>query len=169
MATSSGNSSGSDRSRGGATYSPLVDGLVDDRKRKRMESNRESARRSRMRKQKHIDDLKAEVSRMKNDNDQIRATITVTTQRFVEIEAENSVLRAQLSELSQRLDSLNGILSSININVNCTTSQCVNGTSYQCVSGTNGLFECEFMENPWNMMYVNQQPIMASTADMLGY
>ncbi|KAI3807335.1 hypothetical protein L1987_23261 [Smallanthus sonchifolius] len=169
MASSSGNSSGSDQSRGGATYSPPEDRLVDERKRKRMESNRESARRSRMRKQKHIDDLTAEASRIKNDNDQIRATITVTMQRFVEIEAENSVLRAQVSELSQRLDSLNGILSSINTNANCTTSQCVNGTSYLCVSGTNGLFEFEFMENPWNMMYVNQQPIMASAADMFGY
>ncbi|KAI7731242.1 hypothetical protein M8C21_016705 [Ambrosia artemisiifolia] len=161
MASLSGTSSGSDGSRGGATYSPLEDGLIDQRKRKRMESNRESARRSRMRKQKYIDDLIAESSRIKNDTNKIRTTITVTTQRFVEIEAENCVLKAQVSELQQRLDSLNGILNYMNINANCTPPQ--------CVSGTSGLFELEYMENPWNMMFVNQQPIMASAADMFGY
>ncbi|MFS7890089.1 putative transcription factor bZIP family [Helianthus anomalus] len=161
MASISGNSSGSDQSRGGATYSPPEDGLIDQKKRKRMESNRESARRSRMRKQKYIDDLMAESSGIKSDTEQIQSTITVTMQRFVEIEAENSVLRAQVSELQQRLDSLTGILNSINANANCTTPQ--------CLSGTSGLFEVEVMENPWNMMFVNQQAIMASAIDMFGY
>ncbi|KAL9995908.1 putative transcription factor bZIP family [Helianthus debilis subsp. tardiflorus] len=128
-----------------------------------MESNRESARRSRMRKQKYIDDLIAESSRIKSDTEQIRTTITVTTQRFIEIEAENSVLRARVSELQQRLDSLTGILNSINANANA------NCTTTQCVSGTSGLFEVEVMENPWNMMFVNQQAIMASAVDMFGY
>ncbi|KAK1427292.1 hypothetical protein QVD17_15975 [Tagetes erecta] len=162
MANSSGNSSGSNEIRN-RDLNP-VDDLIDERKRKRMESNRESARRSRMRKQKHVDDLMAEISRIKNDNDKIRTTINVTNQRFVEIEAENSVLRAQETELRRRLDSLNGILNAMN----GTSTQCVNGTSTQCVSGiTNGLFE--FVEDPWNMMYVNQQPIMACVGDMFGY
>lgn len=161
MASSSGNSSGSTQiQRSGSD-----DGPIDQRKRKRMESNRESARRSRMRKQKHIDDLLAEVKQIKSNNDQILTTINVTTQRFLQIDSENSVLKAQVSELSQRLDSLNEMINIMNTNANRTTNQCTGGA-------TNGLLEFDFnhlMENPWNLMYLNQQPIMASAADMFGY
>ncbi|GJZ18876.1 bZIP transcription factor 11-like protein [Tanacetum coccineum] len=163
MADSSGNSTGSTRIQSGGSE----DGLIDDRKRKRMQSNRESARRSRMRKQKHIDDMLGEAARIKIDTDQIRTTINVTTQRFVEIEAENAVLNAQVNELSQRLNSLNEIISYMN-----TTNASTNNTftTNQCTSGTNGLFEFDMMENnTWNMMYANQQPIMACAADMFGY
>ncbi|KAK1436525.1 hypothetical protein QVD17_02306 [Tagetes erecta] len=167
MASSSANSSGSDDARTGATYSPQDDGLMDEKKRKRMESNRESARRSRMKKQKHANDLTAEVKKIKNDNDHIRSTINVTTQKLIEIEAENSVYRAQVSELTQRLVSLNQILNCIKSNADCTTSQ--------CISGTGALLGCtfdefDFMESPWNnMMCFNQQPIMASADNMFGY
>ncbi|KAF8068545.1 hypothetical protein N665_1145s0013 [Sinapis alba] len=82
----------------------------DERKRKRKESNRESARRSRMRKQKHLDDLTAQVAHLREENSRIVAGITVTTQKYVAIEAENSVLRAQFLELDQRLASLNEIV-----------------------------------------------------------
>ncbi|KVH98420.1 bZIP transcription factor 11-like [Cynara cardunculus var. scolymus] len=150
MASSSGNSSG-------IHHSGSEDGLTDQRKRKRMESNRESARRSRMRKQQQLNDLLAQANQLKKDNSQILNTIDVTTQRFVQIEADNSVLRAQVSELSQRLDSLNEIINFINANTNCTTNQFTN--------------DFDFVENPWNMMYFNhnQQPLMASAADMFGY
>ncbi|CAH8313427.1 unnamed protein product [Eruca vesicaria subsp. sativa] len=82
----------------------------DERKRKRKQSNRESARRSRMRKQKHLDDLTAKVSHLREENSKIVASIAVTTQHYVTIEADNSVLRAQFLELNQRLDSLNEIV-----------------------------------------------------------
>ncbi|KAL4584268.1 hypothetical protein LXL04_008864 [Taraxacum kok-saghyz] len=156
MASSSGNSSqiqtsGSDED------------LLHQRKRKRMQSNRESARRSRMRKQKHLDDLSDQINQIKKDNTQIVSTINVTTQQFVQVEADNSVLRAQMGELSQRLNYLNEIINLMNSN--CPTTDCTN------VSSTTGVFEFDnhhdFMNNPWNMMYLNQQPIMA--AEMLQY
>ncbi|KAL7606777.1 bZIP transcription factor 11 [Lactuca sativa] len=156
MASSSGNSSqiqnsGSDED------------LLHQRKRKRMQSNRESARRSRIRKQKHVDDLTDQINQIKKDNAQILTTINVTTQQFVHVEADNSVLRAQMGELSQRLDYLNEIINLMNNNY--TNTNCTNGAS------TTGLFEFEnhddFMNNPWNLMYLNQQPIMA--AEMLRY
>lgn len=157
MASSSGNSSGSTQIH----HTGSDDGTMDQRKRKRMESNRESARRSRMRKQKHMDDLMTQANQLKDNNAKILTTIDVTRQRFVQIEAENSVLRVQVSELSQRLDSLNEIMNYINTNTNCTTTH--------CTAGINGSFEFDAMENPWNMMYVNQPTIMASAADMFGY
>ncbi|KAD2805898.1 hypothetical protein R6Q59_029089 [Mikania micrantha] len=150
MASSSGNSS--QRSE---------EDLMDQRKRKRMQSNRESARRSRMRKQKHLDDLTDQINQMKKDNAQILTTINVTTQQFVHVDADNSVLRAQIGELSQRLDYLNEIINLMN---NCTPNHCTNDV--------NGLFEIEnhhdFINSPWNLMYLNQQPIMAA-AEMLQY
>lgn len=75
-----------------------------------MESNRESARRSRERKQKHLDDLVAQVSQLEKENKHVRATIHGTTQDFLNVQAENSVLRAQMMELTRRLESLDEIL-----------------------------------------------------------
>ncbi|OWM80869.1 bZIP transcription factor 44-like [Punica granatum] len=92
--------------------------VTDQRKRKRMESNRESARRSRMRRQKHLDDLNSQAAQLRKENNQILTGINVTTQHFLNVEAENSVLRAQMTELSHRLDSLNEILNYIC----CTTA-----------------------------------------------
>ncbi|XP_009618859.1 bZIP transcription factor 44 [Nicotiana tabacum] len=156
MATSSGNSTGSTQILNSGSEEDLQVSMLDERKRKRMQSNRESARRSRMRKQKHLDDLIGQVAQLKKENNNILSNINLTSQQYANVEAENSVLRAQMMELSQRLQSLNEILSYINSNNN---------------NNNNGVFEThhhyqeDMMNNPWNLMYVNQ-PIMAS-ADML--
>lgn len=85
--------------------------IMDQRKRKRMISNRESARRSRMRKQKHLGDLMAQVEQLRGQNAQIAHGLNVTTELYLSIEAENSILSAQAAELSNRLQSLNEIIS----------------------------------------------------------
>ncbi|KAF5740793.1 bZIP transcription factor family protein [Tripterygium wilfordii] len=170
MASSSGNSSSvcTGQLQNSGSEEELQQ-LMDQRKRKRMQSNRESARRSRMRKQKHLDDLMAEVVQLRKENNQILTSINLSTQHFLNIEAENSILRAQTMELGQRLESLNEILHFIN-----TTS---NG---------NGVFETDlhhedminhhniFMNNnnnnhPSNLLYLNQQPIMASADQTFPY
>ncbi|XP_022136835.1 bZIP transcription factor 44-like [Momordica charantia] len=126
--------------------------IVDQRKRKRMISNRESARRSRMRKQKQLDDLTVQVAQIRSENEQIPVNINFTTQLYRNLEAENSVLRAQMAELRHRLDSLNEITSFIN-------------------SSTRNLFETEqdhdeicgidgFVDS-WGFPFLNQ-PIMAA-------
>ncbi|MBA0842991.1 hypothetical protein Goarm_000219, partial [Gossypium armourianum] len=84
--------------------------LMEERKRKRKVSNRESARRSRMRKKKHLDDLTAELTQLREDNHQIILSLNITSQRYLHVEAENSVLRAQTNELSRRLQSLEDII-----------------------------------------------------------
>lgn len=96
-------SSGSDVSQGAAAD-------IDERKRKRMLSNRESARRSRQRKQKQMEDLTGEVSRLQISNGQILQSVNVKEQAYVQIESANNVLRAQIMELTDRLRSLNDVL-----------------------------------------------------------
>lgn len=88
----------------------------DDSKLKRMVSNRESAKRSRVRKQKHLNELTTQISQLKSKNNLIRTNMSVTNEMHVTIEAENSVLKAQLAELSQRLESLNQIMDCLNSN-----------------------------------------------------
>ncbi|KAK8636106.1 hypothetical protein V6N13_004816 [Hibiscus sabdariffa] len=83
---------------------------IDEKKRKRMLSNRDSARRSRIRKQKQLEDLVNEVSALQKDNGQLSEKISVATQRYMEMENANNVLRAQAMELTERLRSLNSVL-----------------------------------------------------------
>ncbi|KAL3564843.1 hypothetical protein D5086_032889 [Populus alba] len=80
-------------------------------------------------------DLMAQVTQLRKDNNQILTTINVTTQHYLNIEAENSILRARTMELSHRLDSINEILNYINT--------------------SNGIFEND------HLIYLNQ-PIIAS-------
>ncbi|XP_042006004.1 bZIP transcription factor 11-like [Salvia splendens] len=104
---------------------------VQQRKQRRMESNRESAR---VKKQKYVDDLTAEAAHLSELNNQISNSMNATVERYeyysfnlfrellhhfvqestmqqcVKIEVHNSVLRAQIMELSHRLHSFKQIL-----------------------------------------------------------
>ncbi|KAG6529147.1 bZIP transcription factor 11-like [Zingiber officinale] len=84
--------------------------VVEQRKRKRMISNRESARRSRMRKQKHLDGLTAQSKQLSTEKEQLVTSLSLTQQQCAAVEAENCVLRAQGTELSRRLQALEEIL-----------------------------------------------------------
>lgn len=150
MASSSGNSSGSSKNCGSDEDLQVL--MMDQRKRKRMISNRESARRSRMRKQKHLDELVAQVAHLRNENQKILTRVNLTTQQFLTIEAENSVLRAQANELTHRLESLNEIVDFVNTN-SAISSTNNNSSSFLFFNNNN---------NPLNMAYHMNQPIMAS-------
>ncbi|KAI3800901.1 hypothetical protein L1987_29000 [Smallanthus sonchifolius] len=93
------------RSDGDLRYANL-----DEKKRKRMISNRESARRSRAKKQHRLDELLGEINQLQRDNNTIMKKIDAATQMFVGAESQNNVLRAQLTELTDRLHSLNSVL-----------------------------------------------------------
>ncbi|CAN6935815.1 unnamed protein product [Brassica oleracea] len=84
--------------------------LINERKRKRLESNRESARRSRMRKREHLVGLTTQLEQLRKDNRKATIAIDVTTEQYDKMEAENSVMRAQVTELNHRLNSLNQII-----------------------------------------------------------
>ncbi|KAK3008147.1 hypothetical protein RJ639_015126 [Escallonia herrerae] len=152
MASSSGTSSGSSLLQNSGSEEDLQQ-LMDQRKRKRMISNRESARRSRMKKQKHLDDLMKQVAQLRKENNLIITNLSVTSEHYLNVESENSVLRAQVGELSHRLQSLTEIISFMNDGF---------GTAEVQPNYNDG-----FMNNGLNYLYVNQ-PLMAS-ADMLQY
>lgn len=151
MGSYSGNSSGSTQIQNSGSE----EDLMDQRKRKRMQSNRESARRSRMRKQKHLDELAAKSAQIQKENSQILTSINITTQNYMNIDAENSVIRARIMELSQRLESLNEII----------TTAVGGGVG----GATSNWAEESFLNSPWNLMYLSQQPIVASSPDAFNY
>ncbi|XP_030472491.1 bZIP transcription factor 11-like [Syzygium oleosum] len=154
MASPCGTSSGSSLVRNSASEEELQV-VMDQRKRKRMISNRESARRSRMRKQKHLDDLRAQAAQLSKENHQIGTNINITTQHYLGIQAENSVLRAQVGELSHRLESLNEIISYLNANNRVFES----GVAY---SGPIEPVDEFLNSNPFSLGFSNQA-IMASS------
>ncbi|XP_059652300.1 bZIP transcription factor 53-like [Cornus florida] len=84
--------------------------VLDERKRKRMISNRESARRSRIRKQKLVEDLTNEARLIQDANKGIVGKIDKATEMCVMYAAENNVLRAQVMELTERLRGLNDVI-----------------------------------------------------------
>ncbi|KVI10694.1 Basic-leucine zipper domain-containing protein [Cynara cardunculus var. scolymus] len=165
MASSSGTTTSS-----GGSY---LHEEIDDRKKRRMVSNRESARRSRMRKQKHLDDLMTQLSQLRKENNQIISSISMTTQHYMTVEAENSVLGAQVAELSHRLQSLNEIITfmkqPIDTGIGCGFDEDqYDGSGSGSGSGAGGSeFGDEFMYNSLSHLYACQ-PILAS-ADMIMY
>ncbi|CAH2076812.1 unnamed protein product [Thlaspi arvense] len=138
------------------TSSGSEENLMEQRKRKRMLSNRESARRSRMKKQKLLDDLTAQVNHLKKENSEIVTSVSITTQHYLTVEAENSVLRAQLDELSHRLESLNDIIGFLD------------NTNGICSNPLSGPEPDDFLVNQMNMnMFYMNQPLMASSDALL--
>ncbi|KAJ1690799.1 hypothetical protein LUZ63_014954 [Rhynchospora breviuscula] len=85
--------------------------VPDERKLKRMVSNRESARRSRMKKQQHLEELTSEVALLESENARAEMQANLLTERHSKVEAENAVLRAEAAQLAERLKSANKYLS----------------------------------------------------------
>lgn len=90
--------------------------LMEQRRAKRMLSNRESARRSRMRKQRHLDELTAQAAHLRRENAHVATALGLTAQGLLAVDADNAVLRTQAAELAARLGSLNDILACMNTN-----------------------------------------------------
>ncbi|XP_062202595.1 ocs element-binding factor 1-like [Phragmites australis] len=80
------------------------------RREKRRLSNRESARRSRLRKQQHLDELVQEVARLQAENARAASRAAGIAAQYSCVEQENTVLRARAAELSDRLRSFNEVL-----------------------------------------------------------
>ncbi|CAH8266688.1 unnamed protein product [Arabidopsis lyrata] len=75
--------------------------ILDERKQRRMLSNRESARRSRMRKQRHLDELQAQVIRLRNENNCLIDKLNQVSETQDSVLKENSKLKEEASDLRQ--------------------------------------------------------------------
>ncbi|CAM0947166.1 unnamed protein product [Alopecurus aequalis] len=96
--------------------------VMEQRRAKRMLSNRESARRSRMRKQRHLDDLASQAAHLRRENAHVAAALGLTARGLLAVDAENAVLRTQAAELSARLSSLQEIVACMNATANSNTA-----------------------------------------------
>ncbi|KAM0062842.1 putative transcription factor bZIP family [Helianthus debilis subsp. tardiflorus] len=78
----------------------------DETRNKRKISNRESARRSRMRKQKHLEDVKSQVTRYKMVNHQLMERLRLVNHNGQIVQQENQWLLLELVMLQQKLNHL---------------------------------------------------------------
>ncbi|KAK8635727.1 hypothetical protein V6N13_004450 [Hibiscus sabdariffa] len=75
--------------------------VINERKQRRMISNRESARRSRMRKQRHLDELWSQVVWLRNENHQLIDKLNHVSESHDKVVQENAQLKEEASQLRQ--------------------------------------------------------------------
>lgn len=80
--------------------------IIDERKQRRMISNRESARRSRMRKQRHLDELWSQVLRLRTENNNLIDKLNHVSECHDRVLQENARLKEEASDLRQMLTDL---------------------------------------------------------------
>lgn len=80
--------------------------IIDERKQRRMISNRESARRSRMRKQRHLDELWSQVIRLRTENHNLIDKLNHVSESHDRVVQENARLKEEASDLRQLLTDL---------------------------------------------------------------
>ncbi|CAI9785323.1 unnamed protein product [Fraxinus pennsylvanica] len=77
--------------------------IIDERKQRRMISNRESARRSRMRKQRHLDELWAQVLRLRTEKNNLIDKLNHVSECHDRVLQENERLKEEASDLRDML------------------------------------------------------------------
>lgn len=98
------------RKRKGSESGPDEPTQIDERKQRRMISNRESARRSRMRKQKHLENLRNQVKRFKVGNRDLMNRLHTMILHSQIVRLENERLQVESVMLQQKLWDLRQIL-----------------------------------------------------------
>ncbi|KAG6428307.1 hypothetical protein SASPL_112558 [Salvia splendens] len=88
----------------------------DNKKRKRKISNRESARRSRMKREQHMKDLNDQILYFGSKSGDLTRKIDEIGRRYAAAEAENRILRLHGEELKKRLQFLEEMVDSYNRN-----------------------------------------------------
>ncbi|MFS7973655.1 putative transcription factor bZIP family [Helianthus anomalus] len=83
---------------------------IEDQRRKRLLSNRESARRSRKRKQKHLENITNQVTRYETGNQELVKRLWFVNHNGHMIRKENQRLRVESVRLQQRLYGLQQLL-----------------------------------------------------------
>ncbi|KAL6543737.1 hypothetical protein OROGR_010234 [Orobanche gracilis] len=75
--------------------------IVEERRQRRMISNRESARRSRMRKQRHLDELRWQVVRLRNENHNLIDKLNNLSESHERVVRENECFKEETSDLRE--------------------------------------------------------------------
>ncbi|XP_044482305.1 light-inducible protein CPRF2 isoform X1 [Mangifera indica] len=76
---------------------------VDAKRVRRMLSNRESARRSRRRKQAHLSELETQVSQLRVENSSLQKRLTDISQKYNEAAVDNRILKADVETLRAKV------------------------------------------------------------------
>ncbi|KAL5064109.1 hypothetical protein RYX36_025846 [Vicia faba] len=84
--------------------------VIDERKRRRMLSNRESARRSRMRKQRHVENLRNQLNKCRIENKELKNRLQFILFHYNSLRTENEWLRSERTVLNQRINYYTQIL-----------------------------------------------------------
>ncbi|XP_057762768.1 basic leucine zipper 43-like [Arachis stenosperma] len=104
-------SSGSDDpNENNAKEKPGSEAVMDERKRRRKISNRESARRSRMRKQRHLENLRNQLKASRVENRELNNRLQLMVHHFNRVRTENDWLRSERTLLRQKLSYMTQIL-----------------------------------------------------------
>ncbi|KAE8789086.1 Ocs element-binding factor 1 [Hordeum vulgare] len=81
-------------------------GNGDERKTRRLASNRESARRSRVRKQRRLDELSSRAARLRAENQRLLVELNGVLAEHGRVARESARLREEASELRAKLDGM---------------------------------------------------------------
>ncbi|KAI4303147.1 hypothetical protein MLD38_038813 [Melastoma candidum] len=117
----------------GSEADPRNSGAVapDEKRIKRMISNRESARRSRMKKQKHVEDLTKEIGALERQNADIARACDAKEQRRAAIQSENEELAREKAALAAYLSSMNAVVNNLQENEAMPLPRIERGTGIQ--------------------------------------
>ncbi|CAA0809069.1 basic leucine-zipper 5 [Striga hermonthica] len=86
---------------------------TEERRQRRMVSNRESSRRSRLKKKRHQEDLTSEVNRLKVGNQELKSCLCVVAHDCHLIQMDSNRLLSELIFLHNKLTGLHQILAPI--------------------------------------------------------
>ncbi|WOH15390.1 hypothetical protein DCAR_0934928 [Daucus carota subsp. sativus] len=110
--------------------------IINERKQRRMISNRESARRSRMRKQKHLDELLSQVYRLRTEKNDLIDKLNNVSESHDKVLLENARLKEEASNLRRMVTDIQ-LASTYNglrdlEELPCTTPHLIANTSPNC-------------------------------------
>ncbi|KAG4934296.1 bZIP transcription factor 44 [Glycine soja] len=88
---------------------------MHERKLRRMQSNRESARRSRWRKKRHLENLTNQLNRLRTENQEYKNRLFLTMHQNLLLSVQNERLRSESVTLMARLSDLYQILGTMMI------------------------------------------------------